>query len=175
MSFIRPELAARLNRYQETLLAVVMVLIGLRIYAFGGYLLQGVGGVIVLISVAWAVIALRRARFPTGEGGQGMVEVDERQITYLSPLGGGVASIDLLVQVEIETNSFGPTAPDLYWLFHSDGMPLLRIPGDAAGIDALFDVLSALPGADFARAAEAAAATRNAKFVIWQKDRRKLH
>ncbi|KCV80818.1 hypothetical protein ATO10_15385 [Actibacterium atlanticum] len=175
MSFIRPEIAARLSRYQETLLAVVMVLIGLRIYAFGGFVLQGVGGIITLVSVAWAVIALRRARFPTGKGGQGVVEVDERQITYLSPVDGGMASIDLLVQVEIETNSASAFAPDLHWVFHSDGMPLLRIPGNAAGIDALFDVLSALPGADFGKAAEAASSTRNAKFVIWQKDRRKLH
>lgn len=175
MSFVRPELAQTLRRYQEPLMAAVAVLIGLRIYMIGGYIMQGVGGIIAVISVAWGVVALRRARFPTRQGGQGVVEVDERQITYLSPIGGGIASIDFLVQVEIETNSAGPFAPDLHWVFHSDGMPLLRIPGDAAGIEALFDVLGALPGADFGRAAEAAASTRNAKFVIWQKEPRKLH
>lgn len=175
MSFIRPEVAQKLRQYQEPALAGLIVLVGLRIALIGGYLFQGLGAFVTIAALGWAFVALRRARFPSGQGGVGVVEVDERQITYLSSCGGGIASTDLLVRVEIETHSAGPFAPDLYWLFYSDGLPVLRIPGNAAGVEALFDVLSVLPGADFGRAAEAAASTRNAKFVIWQKERPKLH
>jgi hypothetical protein len=51
----------------------------------------------------------------------------------------------------------------------------LSVPGDAEGTDALFDALVALPGINYSQAEAAMQGKDSDIFLIWQRDRAKLH
>lgn len=168
MSLIRPEARAALWRARD-------LIAGAGLFAVGFYALTSValptklfGGVLLVAACALITVGLRRLRFPSGSGGPGVVEVDERQITYLGPTGGGAVSLDALAEVRILTTGDGPLGTDLHWLFTQSDGTALSIPGDAEGTEALFDALSALPGVDHTRAAAAFGSTQPASFTLWK-------
>ncbi len=173
MSFIRPEARAALMRWREAVAGGVVLALGLWWALTSLGLIRWAGGVaLVLIGAALTWAGVQRARFRGGHGGGlGVVHVDERQVTYLAPVGGGgFASLDALVQVEV--------APDLaglpVWRFTSPG-EVLTIPLNAEGTDALFEALAALPGVDMQAAIRATAGKPDKPVVIWQATRIKLH
>ncbi|CUK00101.1 hypothetical protein RUE5091_02090 [Ruegeria denitrificans] len=141
MSFIRPEAKLTLWRWREVLVAGAVLLVGLSWIGGPGGLLGWLGWVLVLFSVALAVIGIQRARFRTGAGGPGIVTIDEGQITYLGPLDGGMVAAR-----EIERLALDPTSSPAHWVLEQPGQPVLHIPVNAEGAEALFDVFSALPG-----------------------------
>jgi hypothetical protein len=49
------------------------------------------------------------------------------------------------------------------------------VPGDAEGTGKLFDALVALPGVNYAQAEAASQGCGPDLFLIWQRNRRKLH
>jgi hypothetical protein len=167
MSFLRPEAREALSRWREVLVGIGILLLGV----YGAAKTHGPLFYLSLLAVpaALALIweGIRRARFPGGGDGPGMVEVNERQITYFGPGGGASVSIDALVRVEVVTTDAGPFGSDLFWAFHSHGAPPLLVPGDAVGAEGLFDALTALPGVDFGRVTEAMGSTEPDRFVIW--------
>ena len=107
--------------------------------------------------------------------GPGVVEVDERQITYFAPLGGGAVSINDLARVTILTNDQGPFAEDIHWLLEENGGLRLLIPNSAEGAAQLFDALAPLKGVDFEAAIRAMGSTTPDSFVIWAKEPVRLH
>ncbi|MEO0358823.1 MAG: hypothetical protein AAF386_11130, partial [Pseudomonadota bacterium] len=114
--------------------------------------------------------AVRRARFPKGDGGPGMVDVDERQITYMSAAGGGSVSLDTLTRVEAHRNRRGHVT----WVFYGeDGT--VSVPAAASGADALFDAMTALPGVNYDQAAAAARGQGPDVYLVWNQDRTRLH
>ncbi|NOD92648.1 hypothetical protein GS636_07625 [Ruegeria sp. HKCCD4884] len=141
MSFIRPEAKLALWRWREVLVAVFVLILGLSWVSGPGGLLAWLGWFLILVSVALAVIGIQRARFRTGAGGQGVVTVDEGQITYLGPLDGGIVATR-----EIERLALDPTSSPAHWVLDQSGQPALHIPVNAEGAEALFDVFSSLPG-----------------------------
>ena len=169
MSFIRPEVREGFLRWREALIGVALILAGLHlaIFMLGVQRWLGAGMAAVGAMLVWE--GLRRARFPAPGGGAGMVDVDERQITYFGPLGGGAISINELVQVNVRTSDLGPMAPDLYWDFFDADSHVLTIPGDAEGVELIFDALSALEGVDYEAATRAASTTEDQLFTIWQR------
>ena len=169
MSFIRPEVRDGVLRWREVLIGAAVLLVGLYLLASGYGLQKWLGGVLVLVGLALIWEGMRRARFPAPGGGAGMVDVDERQITYFGPLGGGSISINDLVRVSVRTSDLGPLAPDLYWDFFDGEGQSLTIPGDAEGAELIFDALSALEGVDYEAATRAAGATDNQLFTIWRR------
>ena len=172
--FLRPEARATLARWREALIGAAVAAAG----AWGAVTQTGITLYLSLPAVAIGLALLwegiRRARLPQGGGGPGVVEVDERQITYFGPGGGAAVSIDALTRVEIVTNDAGPFGSDLFWVFLSDGAAPLFVPGDAVGADAIFDALTALPGVDFAQATAAAGSTERRRFVIWTRTKEHL-
>jgi hypothetical protein len=167
--FIRPELLALILKWREAGIGVLLALAGL----WGA----ATAGGVVFFAALWAVFlglaliwgGVRRARFPGGGTGPGLVEVDERQVTYFGPGGGAAVSIDALTRVEIVTSDAGPFGSDLFWVFESEGMAPLIVPGDAVGAERLFDALTALPGVDFAQVTAAMGSTEPRRFVIWSR------
>ncbi len=141
MSFIRPEAKLALWRWREVLVAFFVLILGLSWVSGPGGLLAWLGWFLILVSVALAVIGIQRARFRTGAGGQGVVTVDEGQITYLGPLDGGMVAAR-----EIERLALDPTSNPAHWVLSQPGQPTLHIPVNAEGAEALFDVFSNLPG-----------------------------
>lgn len=149
MSFLRPEAMAALTRWKD-------VLAGLAVGAFGFWLIFASYGIraqfgvaLVFVAVALVYSGVQRARRPVGSGGLGVVEVDERQITYFAPEGGGAVSLDALSQIEVVTTGSGERRSDFTWIFHEPGEAPLHVPGNAEGAQAIFDALAALGGVDF--------------------------
>ncbi|MBJ3761693.1 hypothetical protein ILP92_02865 [Maribius pontilimi] len=169
MAFLRPQAVAAILRWREAI-------IGLGAAALGAWwvftefgILRWVGVAFVLGGIAIAREGWSRARRPTGGGGPGVVEVDERQITYLSGHGGGAVSVEGLVRVRIVASRDGPYQSDVFWVFTAEDGTALHIPGDATGSEKIFDALAPLPGVDYETAIRASGLVQLGDFVIWEK------
>jgi len=173
---IRPEIIELFWHYFELLIGVAITVMGVMIFNLNGLLWQGIGGLFAIAGLAISWPAWRRARLtPKRHDGPGVVEVDERQITYFAPFGGGAVSINDLARVTILTSDQGPFVEDVHWLFEENGGTRLLIPNSAEGAAQLFDALSPLKGVDFEAAIRAMGSTATDSFVIWAKDPARLH
>jgi hypothetical protein len=161
MSFIRPEVQTELFRWRESL-------IGAASMAAGFYLAVGPGrgrlvlGLLLLgLGTLFFWWGLQRARFRRAGGGAGMVEVDERQITYFGPDIGGALALEDLTRISV-------VPPHAWELVDINGQRL-TIPVNAEGTDALFETFVALPGFSATKLAGAAQAAPEVRTVIWSK------
>ena len=168
MSFIRPEAVAWLRKWREALFGGAFLLFNLQLAASSVGLLKGIAWAGVLVGAALFIEGLRRGRLPDKDGGLGVVEVDERQITYFGPLGGGALSIDELARVKVRTTDQGPQVSDFFWEFTDRDGQRLTIPGNAENAGALFDALTALPGADYEAVIRASGMTEASEFLVWE-------
>ncbi|GAA6163670.1 hypothetical protein NBRC116590_13740 [Pelagimonas sp. KU-00592-HH] len=169
MSFIRPEASAFVDRWREVMIGIVVVALGIY-WASGFGLLKWVGIVVILIGAALLVAGVQRARFRMGKGGPGVVQVDERQITYFGPLDGGAVAIDEMMGLSLEAHSVPPV-----WVLRQPGQADLRIPVNAEGSDALFDAFAALPGIRTERMLAQLKSKPDHPVVIWSKVAATLH
>ena len=103
------------------------------------------GGGIGALGLAWAILAYRRMRFAQDIAAPGVVEVDEAQVGYLGPQGGGYVSIADLQEIRL----LSLRGRRVWRLKQLDGQALL-IPVDAEGADRLFDAFASLPEIDTA-------------------------
>ena len=140
---IRPELIAAARRAHEVIWSLCIVAGGAWLIWLGGYLLTPLGGAIVLLGAALAVMAARRMRFAQDILAPGVVEVDEGQIGYLGPTIGGYVSLPELAELRLITLH----GRRVWRLKQTDGQTIL-IPVDAAGAEKLFDAFASLPGMD---------------------------
>ena len=175
MSFVRPEIQQVFDRWRSAIIGAILVLIGLFFAATGTGIMPYVGGAVVLVGAALLWDGVRRARFPKSGGGLGVVELDERQISYFGPLGGGALSIEELTLIKIVTTDNGPFVTDVIWQFTDSGGQRLLIPSNAEGADRIFDALAALKGVNYDAVTRANGATDTGAFTIWQKSRPQLH
>lgn len=141
MSLIRPEVAALLARWREVLAALALALLGLW-WALGspgllGWL--GWGGVVLGLGLALG--ALQRMRFAVAGEAPGIVELDEGEIRYFGPRGGGVLALDQIAALSLSADAG-------FWLIETGAGSILAIPRAARGGEALFDAFASLPGLD---------------------------
>ncbi len=169
MSFIRPEAAAFLKKWREAIIAGVILLGSLQAASATTGAMNAFAWVTALIGAALFVEGVRRARLPGKAGGVGVVDVDERQITYFGPHGGGAISINELSRIKVRTTGEGPKTSDFFWEFTDRAGQRLTIPGDAENASALFDALTALPGADYEKVIQASGSTDAAEFLVWER------
>lgn len=140
---IRPEALARLSQWREPAFAAALVALGLWCLWLGGWVLWPLGALLLALGLPLGVISLRKQRFARATTGQpsGLVELDEAQLGWFGPSGGGFVSLDELVELRLITRGAGR-----FWrLKQSDGQALL-IPIAAEGAEALFEAFTALPG-----------------------------
>ncbi len=162
MSFIRPKAAEGLQRWRGVIAAAAVTALGLwwGIASLG--LVRWLGWALAIVGTALLWASLQRARFHAGHGGLGVVEVDERQISYFAPVGGGMVSLEALTEVSI-----GPDRAGLpVWRFRT-GSEILAVPASAEGTGALFEALTALPGIDIEAAIRASRTRPERNVVIW--------
>ncbi len=162
MAFIRPEALATLKRWREALVIGAILVLGLWWGLTGLGFIALTGWALVVISAALLYAAIQRARFRGGHGGLGVVEIDERQIAYLAPIGGGILSLDALTEIAVAPDRAGLPV----WQLRA-GMEILTIPASAEGTDALFDMLTALPGANIEAAIRMSHDKPTNRVVIW--------
>jgi hypothetical protein len=171
MSFVRPEVTRAFSRWRETL-------VGLGVAAFGALLVLTsyglVWGIGVVLAVAGALLALagiQRARFRRGGEGPGLVQVLEGQVTYFGPFGGGSVSAGDLSRIDLEPGGSASAA----WVVTAGYGDSLRIPVDAAGAEALFDVFAGLPGLDTEAMLKTLENSPRQRVTVWERTRTLLH
>lgn len=175
MNFIRPEVRAALWRWREVLAGLAIVAVGFALVSGAYGLLPMIGGVIVFIGFLLVAAGVQRGRVKPRSGGQGLIELDEGRLTFLNREQGAIVELPEVLRIEIITTGAGPAEDDLFWVFHTTSGQVARIPGAAVGSEKLFDALAAFPGADYSKVIAASGSTEDNVFVIWQKDRRRLH
>ncbi|QTN30919.1 hypothetical protein HZ994_00780 [Akkermansiaceae bacterium] len=99
-----------------------------------------------------------------------VVEVSDSCVRTTRP-DGTVEEImwDEISRFDIETNSLGPFAPDVFWILHGDGRGCI-IPQGATGDGKLLERLQQLPNFNSEKFMEAMASTSEATFEIWRKN-----
>ncbi len=160
---IRPEVQAKLLRWREVIVAGLIAAFGLLLIG-RGWLLTPIGALALALGAALALNGWRRLRFAGDGDAPGVVSVDEGQISYLAPEGGGFVAASELVELRL----LDVGGVHMWRMRQSDGQALL-IPVNAAGADALFDVFAALPGMDVSRLSNARPDT-----VVWGRHLRLL-
>lgn len=169
--FLRPEARAFLWRWRDTLVGLALIALGLwwGLRFFGA--LKWLGYVVILLGVTIAVAGVQRARFRQAGLGPGVVQINERRLSYFGPLDGGVMDVSDLMRLELD-----PTAhPDANWILTGVGGQRLCIPVNAAGAEDLFDVFAALPGIKTEQILAVLSRTPDARVVVWGRMRPVLH
>jgi hypothetical protein len=165
MSGLRPEVIALFARWNETLAALVFAAFGLWLFSIGGLFFQGLGALVVLAGLAGAILAYRRLRFAREVDQPGIVEIDEAELRYLGPQGGGFASLAEIVEVELLADLSGR----LWWRVSEAGGNVLAIPAAAQGADQLFDAFARLPGLSPAALLAALDGPKDRPVTVWRK------
>ncbi len=140
---IRPEALARLSQWREVTFAAAFVALGLWCLWLGGWVLWPIGAALLALGLPLAVISLRKQRFARATQGHdaGLIELDEAQLGWFGPSGGGFVSLDELVELRLIARG-----SQRFWrLKQADGQALL-VPVATEGATALFDAFTALPG-----------------------------
>jgi hypothetical protein len=169
VSFLRPEVHAALWRWREVMAGLAVIGFGLW-WATAMYspvrwlflpLLVGAG-------IAWT--GFQRVRFRRGGGGAGVVQIDERRLTYWGPLSGGTVDMDDLGRL-----AFDPGHKPAHWVLTPRGGTPLLIPVDAEGADGLFDLFTALPGLKAERMLDLLAHPPDRAVTLWDAAQLRLH
>jgi hypothetical protein len=157
-------------RWREVLIGVAIMVFGLwwwwNTYAFVSWLSLPV----ILTGAALIWTGVERLRFRQGGGGTGVVEIDERRLSYFGPLTGGVIAMDDVTRLVLD-----PTGRPAHWVLSGVGGQSLSIPVDAEGADALFDLFAALPGIKTELMLEVLARAPSAEVTIWSRNNLRLH
>lgn len=165
---IRPEARALVNRWSETAIALLIAALGLWLALRWFGLLQGLGWVLLVLSLAWLWGAVQRARFAAQGSGPGVVQLIEGEIRFFGPLGGGFAAMDAIRAVSL-------SADRAQWLIETADGTLLTIPRAAHGAEALFDAYATLPGFEMETCLRIAAqAPAERTQMIWSRARHAL-
>lgn len=173
--FLRPEARAAIKRWREAGIGLVVALLSVQLAMNSSGGRRGLAFAVTLLGVAVFIEGIRRARLPRDGGGAGVVEVDERQISYFGPNGGGAVAVEGLMRIEVRAQR-GEQRFD--WLFTDMGGDVLTIPSNAEGALAIFDAVSVLKGArieNITVAAAAAGARDGETRTVWKRDRARIH
>lgn len=165
---MRPEARATLWRLREVLATGLLTLWGVhligRAVVRDSLTLGMIATLITGVATVLLFFAILRLRLITPGKSPGVIEVDEREVRYLSPYGGAYVSLNDLTRLEIVTNDVGT-----YWvLSHLGGSPL-SVPTNADGAEQLFDTFSALPGLRIEEAVRAVAAGPG-RHLVWKRE-----
>lgn len=130
-----------------------------------------IGSGLAIVGALLVFSGIQRARFRGGSDGAGVVQVDERQITYYGPTNGGAISIGALIRVELRPMLGGAHS---WVLIEAGGAPLI-IPTNAEHADLLFDVFGVLERFETQKMLKALNERAAHSVVIWQKEPPALH
>lgn len=176
MPFIRPELKERFPFLRQNWFEIVSALIltwlggsiAWRGIQYESWVNTLIGGIFLVFAGLFLLVTYRAAQIRRAPDAPGIVEVMERQITYLAPKDGGIVNLDDLQKLEILIASQDTEAPVVYWVFWLEGEPTIMIPNNANGSAGIFDAISGLPGVSTPKVIAAMGSTENARVTIWE-------
>ena len=166
MSFVRPEVAAALQRWREVLAGLGVMAAGAWLAGLGGWFFAALGGAVALAGLGLALAGLRRLRFRAAGRAPGLVRMVEGQVAYFGPETGGFAALTEIEELRIAPGPQGP----IWVLMQPSGA--LEIPVAAEGADRLYDFFGALPDIDMAAVTAAARTLDPAPRTLWHRQRR---
>lgn len=165
MSFIRPDLARRLNRWRETLAGLGASSLG-AVWMIRETGALAIVGTVLAVGGALLVFAgIQRARFRQGDGGPGIVQLDEGQLTYFGPHEGGSVVIEEMLKLELDASA----KPEARWVLTGLTGEVVSIPVNAQGAEGLFDVFAGLPGLRTEDMLRELQNRPDARVVIWDR------
>ena len=144
---IRPDALIQILRWRELAIGVAAAGLGLWLAIANYGITRWIGVLLVLGGIAIAREGATRLMRPRDGEGAGVVDVTERQITYLSATGGGAVSLDTLSRVTLDRS--GAAAP--VWDISDTLGNRVQVPSDAANANAILDALAADSRIDSAR------------------------
>ncbi len=170
MSFVRPEAQRAVRKWRDVLVAAAVLVLG-AYWAFATPgLLHWIGYVVIVAGLSMLFVGIQRARFRAGQGGPGVVHVDEGQVAYFGPLTGGVVALREMTCLMLD-----PTAKPAHWVLSQPGQADLQVPVSAEGAEGLFDAFTSLPGIRTERMLAEMKRGADHPVVIWQKHAPRLH
>lgn len=175
MSFLRPEARAALWRWRDLLAGLALGAVGLFWVIGSGGMLRWIGFAVVAIGAMLIGSGVQRGRFLRRDmaPGAGVIELDERQLSFMGPDTGVIVPLGAVVRIEIETLGIQAgddlAGDDLHWVFFTEEGEVSKIPASALGHEKLFDCLSGFPGAHYEKVIAASTTTQAGRFVIWRK------
>jgi hypothetical protein len=171
MEFVRPEVSTAIWRFRDAMMGAAVSFFGLY-WAINGIGFLKIVGTSLAVAGALLIFAgIQRGRFRASSGGAGIVHVVEGQVTYFGPVEGGSIVIANLDRVELDPLA-GPVGE---WVLYDPTMAPLRIPTNAEGTEALFDVFSSLNGLQTEQMLATLNSKPNEQVVIWQSKAVALH
>ena len=166
----RPEAIARLMRWKEPILIGLVLIYAVSLFwkavTLGSWISGIVGLVLVMVVGSLLYVSYLRARLRRDVTGPGLVEIDERSITFFGPTTGGEVELDNITRIQIST--LPSNLGDRNWIIWHHGGSLV-IPVAASGADQLLEVLTALPGFRYDTTLNAIDANTQEIFTIWTK------
>jgi len=171
MNFIRQELRYAIWRYRDALIGIAVLLLGVYWVVNGFGFISILGMSVAVVGALLALAGIQRGRFRSGLGGAGVVQVDEGEVTYFGPFYGGSVVIENIVKVELDpTNRLAPV-----WVLYDRVAGRIRVPTNAEGAEALFDVFANLDGIETERMLAELQKDHKKPVVIWQAKPASLH
>lgn len=120
-------------------------------------------GALGLLGVGLLWTGAQRWRFARPGRGPGVVEVDERRLTYWGPLSGGTVDLDDLLRLDLDSDSSPPC-----WVLVTLRGESLSVPVNAERAEALLDLFTALPGLRTEAMLAALERTGGGTVTLWQ-------
>ncbi len=143
---IRPEAAAQLRRWFEPAIALAATLVALWIVGLPDFSLNWLsvllGAPLAVAGIVWLRVAIRRAR-AQGGAGEGELFVEERRVLHVGSFGNVQVDLDDASRIDLFARGNHASL-----MVHTPDGPPVALPLGAKGVDALYDVLTGLPGMD---------------------------
>ena len=106
---IRPELKASFWKWRDVILAAALIALGAYWGIWSTGIVRVIGWGLVALGAGLAYGGWQRVRFRNRSAGPGVVTLDERRVIYMGPVDGGVADLDLMVQLDLaQPRGMGP-------------------------------------------------------------------
>lgn len=160
---IRGAALRSLTRWRDLLVALPVVCVGVMGLLHYSYLYKILGGICIIIGLMLVRTGVQRARLRGAAPAAGVVHLDEGQVTYLAPFGGGAVALDTIMVI-----TYLPGAHP-YWRLTTAMGEALSIPTGAHNSDLLLDAFAALPGFRSDRMIAALRAPDTDVITIWRR------
>lgn len=171
MAFIRQDVKQAIARFRDAIAGVAVALLGVY-WALNSFGFMSILGTSMALAGALLIFAgIQRGRFRNGDGGPGVVNVDEGQVTYFGPIHGGSVVVADLEQVELRR--LGRQTSE--WILYDPATEPLHIPTNAEGAEALFDVFATLEGMHTENMLKSLKRPDRKPVVIWRSNRALVH
>ncbi|OUD10078.1 hypothetical protein BVC71_00740 [Marivivens niveibacter] len=166
-NFLRPEAVRTIKRWTQAIVGVAVTVFGLWVFVSTFGFVKWFGAGVAVLGLSIMIEGTRRARLAARMGseiGVGMVDIDERQISWLTAEWGGAVSIDQLASVAIRIDE----NDDMFWQLTQKDGERLTIPANATGAEEIMDALSALPSLNYDAAVSAINSKGAGVYVLWR-------